>query len=280
MFNACLNAEEIADQLKMPAELDRHLHTHGYYGALRHNVRAVFQFYLSGFDGNPANLDTLPRAEVGKRLVALAGGADKAVAAAQGAFDRGDLRWAAQLLDGVLRAEPGHAAARNLLVRTYRQLGFAAEASTWRNFYLTGAQELLSGAPEKGVSRELVVDMLRHTPTERFLEAMAASVNGPKAEGLKLKINLVFSDTREAFVLQLDRSVMHHARVESPAVDAQATLTLTKPFFIGMMAGKAGAKELLMSDQTRIEGSALDLGRFFALLEKSAGNFPIVPARP
>lgn len=279
MFNAGMNAEEIADQLKLPAELDKFLHTHGYYGSLRHNVRAVFQFYLSSFDGNPANLDTLPRAEVGRRIVELAGGADKATAAAQAAFDKGDLRWAAQLLDWTLRTQPAQEQARALLIKTYRQLGYAAEASTWRNFYLTGAHELAAGPPEKGVSRELLLDMLKYTDTERFLEAMAASINGPKAEGLKLKINLVFSDTHEAYVLTLERSVMRHIKADQPAQDANATLTLTKPFFLRMMTGSAGAKDLLLSEETKIDGSKIDLGRFLTLLDKAPGTFAIVPGK-
>lgn len=243
-------------------------------------MRAVFQFYLSSFDGNPANLDTLPRTEIGKRMLALAGGADKAMAAAQAAFDQGDLRWTAQLLDWLLRAEPKHDAARGLLQRTYQQLGYASEASTWRNFYLSGAHELTAGPPEKGVSRAMLLDMLKYTATERFLEAMAASINGPKAEGLKLKINLVFSDTKEAFVLTLDRSVMRHAKADRPAAEANATLTLTKPFFLRMMTGSAGAKDLLLSDETQIEGSKIDLGRFLALLDKAPGTFAIVPPKP
>ena len=279
MFNGGMNAEEIADQLKLPAELDKFLHTHGYYGSLRHNVRAVFQFYLSSFDGNPANLDALPRAEVGRRIVELAGGADKAAAAAQAAFNKGDLRWAAQLLDWTLRAQPGLDSARALLAKTYRQLGYAAEASTWRNFYLTGARELETGPPDKAMSREMLLDLLKHTETERYLEAMAATLNGPKAEGTNLKINLVFSDTGDAFVLTVQRSVMRHAKVDKPAADANATLTLTKPFFLRMVTGGAGAKDLLMSDEIKIDGSKIDLGRFFALLDRVPGTFAIVPAR-
>jgi alkyl sulfatase BDS1-like metallo-beta-lactamase superfamily hydrolase len=68
---------------------------------------------------------------------------------------------------------------------------------------------------------------------------------------------------------------MHHHKA-APAADANATLTLTKPFFLQMMTGQAGATDLLLSDQTRIDGSKLDLGRFFALIEKAPGNFPIV----
>ena len=279
MFNSGMNAEEIADQLKVPAELDKFLHTHGYYGSLRHNVRAVFQFYLSSFDGNPANLDTLPRTEVGRRIVELAGGPDKATAAAKAAFDKGDLRWAAQLLDWTLRAQPAQAEARALLVKTYQQLGYAAEASTWRNFYLTGARELEAGPPEKGVSKAMLVDMLKYTDTERFLEAMASSINGPKAEGLTMKINLVFSDTKEAYVLTLSRSVMRHTKVTQAAGDANATLTLTKPFFLRMMTGGAGASDLLMSSETKIDGSKIDLGRFLSLIDKAPGTFAIVPPK-
>ena len=61
-----------------------------------------------------------------------------------------------------------------------------------------------------------------------------------------------------------------------PDKDANATLTLTKAFFLQMMAGQAGAKDLLLSDQTRIDGSTVDLGRFFAMIEKAPGTFPIV----
>jgi alkyl sulfatase BDS1-like metallo-beta-lactamase superfamily hydrolase len=69
--------------------------------------------------------------------------------------------------------------------------------------------------------------------------------------------------------------VLHH-RQAPPAGDANATLQLTKPFFLQMLTGGAGAKDLLLSDQTKIEGSRIDLGRFFALLDKAPGNFPIV----
>jgi alkyl sulfatase BDS1-like metallo-beta-lactamase superfamily hydrolase len=94
---------------------------------------------------------------------------------------------------------------------------------------------------------------------------------------VKLRINLVFSDTGEKYLLMLDRSVLRHARVDAPAADANATLTLTRPFFLRMMTGRAGAKDLLLSGDTRIDGSTLDLGRFFSLLDKAEGRFAIVP---
>ena len=49
--------------------------------------------------------------------------------------------------------------------------------------------------------------------------------------------------------------------------------------FLRMMTGGAGAKELLLLDETKIDGSKIDLGRFLALLDKAPGNFAIVPAK-
>ena len=275
LINAGLTPAEIADQIRLPKSLQNHFGTRGYYGDLRHNVKAVYQFYLGAYDGNPAHLDPLPPMDVAKRYVALAGGADKAVAAAQTAFDQGDYRWAAELLNHVVFADAGNQAARELLARAYDQLGYVAEASTWRNSYLTAAAELRGGAPKQGVNRAAFLDMLAQTPIERFLEAMAAGLNGPAAEGKDFKINLVLTDTRESYVLWIENAVLHHRRAE-PATDANATLTLTKGFFIRMMAGTAGAKDLLLSDDVKVSGSKIDLGRFLSLMDKAQGTFPIV----
>ncbi|HEU5295819.1 MAG TPA: alkyl sulfatase dimerization domain-containing protein [Burkholderiaceae bacterium] len=275
LINAGLTPREIADRVKLPASLQSHLGARGYYGDLRHNVKAVYQFYLGAYDGNPANLDPLPPQESAKRTVELIGGADKVVAAAQAAFDKGDYRWAAELLNQAVFAQPGHAGAKDLLVRTYEQLAFAAEASTWRNSYLTAAAELRNGPPKKGVDRSGFIDLLSQTPIERFLEAMAAGLDGPAAEGKDLKVNLVLSDTKESFVLWIENAVLHHKKA-APAADANATLTLTKPIFIKMMAGTAGVRDTLLSDDLKVSGSKVDLVRFFTLIDKAPGTFAIV----
>jgi alkyl sulfatase BDS1-like metallo-beta-lactamase superfamily hydrolase len=275
LMNAGLSASEIAEQLQLPDSLQSYLNNRGYYGTLSHNIKAVYQLYLGWFDAHPSNLDNLPPVDAAKRYVELAGGIDKIIAAAQKAFDAGEFRWSAELLKHAVYAEPKNKTASELLARSFEQMGYMAESAPWRNFYLSGALELRKGPPDKGLSREKMLDMLQHTPIERFLEAMAASLNGPKAAGLNLKINLIFSDLGESYVLQIENAVLHF-RQAPEASDANASLTLTKAFFLRMMTGSAGAKDLLLSDQTRIEGSRIDLGRFFSLLDNAPGNFPLV----
>ncbi|MDR3467853.1 MAG: alkyl sulfatase dimerization domain-containing protein [Xanthobacteraceae bacterium] len=275
LINAGLTPREIADEVRLPQSLASYFGARGYYGDLRHNVKAVYQFYIGAYDGNPANLDPLPPRQSARRYLDLIGGADKAVAAAQAAFDQGDYRWAAELLNHAVLGQPDHQGARELLARTYEQMGYMAEAATWRNSYLTAAAELRDGPPKAGIDRAALVDLLAQTPIERFLEAMAASLNGPSADGKALKINLVLSDTRESFVLWIENAVLHF-RKAAPAADANATLTLTKGFFIRMMAGTAGVTDFLLSGDVKVDGSSIDLVRFLALFDKAPGNFAIV----
>ena len=274
-MNAGLNAAEIAENLRLPPSLDEHLSVRGYYGTVRHNVKAVYQNYMGWFDAHPSNLDPLPALQASEKYVSLMGGVDKVVAAAQEAMGKAEYRWAAELLKHAVYVAPKNTQAKALLAQSFEKLGYSAESSAWRNFYLTGALELREGAPSKGMPRDGLIDMLSQTPIERFLEAMAASLNASKAEGQKLKINLVFSDTKQSFVLSLENSVLHHVQARSDQ-SANATLTLTQPFFIKMVLDQAGAKDLLLSNQTKIEGSKIDLALFFSMLDKAPGNFSIV----
>jgi hypothetical protein len=110
------------------------------------------------------------------------------VAAAQAAYDKGDFRWAAELLNHAVFGAPDNKAAKELLARTYEQMGYMSEAATWRNSYLTAAQELREWPAQEG-HRPLgnLIDMLYQTPTERFLEAMAAGLNGGRCRGQRLQ---------------------------------------------------------------------------------------------
>ena len=151
-MNAGLNAAEIAENLRLPPSLDEHLSVRGYYGTVRHNVKAVYQNYMGWFDAHPSNLDPLPALQASEKYVQLMGGVDKVVTAAQEAMAKTDYRWAAELLKHAVYVAPKHEKAKEMLAQSFEKLGFAAESSAWRNFYLTGALELRQGTPEKGIA--------------------------------------------------------------------------------------------------------------------------------
>ena len=273
-MNAGYTPSEIADKVQLPKSLADFMAVRGHYGDLRHNVKAVYQYCLGFFDGNPAHLNPLAPTDVGKRYVELAGGPDKAMAVAQKAYDQGDMRWAAELLNHVVMADASNKAAKELLAKSYEQMGYSAESATWRNAYLSGAQELRNGPPAKGISKAGAIDLLLQTPMERFLEAMAASLDGSAAEGKNYRINITLSDQKESYALWIDNAVLHFKRGQHP--EANATLTLTKPLFVKIIAGSACIQDTLLSDDLKVTGSKVDLVRFFGLIEKAPGTFGIV----
>ncbi len=275
MANEGLTPKEIAEEIALPESLQQSFANMGYYGTLKHNAKAVYQAYFGWYDGNPANLDPLPPVAAGERYVEYMGGAEELLRKASASFDEGDYRWVAEVLNHLVMAAPGNADARALLARTYDQLGYQAESGPWRDVYLSAAYELRHGPPEQGISLANAIDLLRHTPTERFLDAMAVRLNGPKAADEELTVNLVFTDLGETYVLVIENGVLHHYRRDADP-EANATLSLTRDAYLGLAAGAIGLTDLLTSDNITLEGSKLDLVRFFSLLERPEGTFDIV----
>ncbi|MEI7746269.1 MAG: alkyl sulfatase dimerization domain-containing protein, partial [Actinomycetota bacterium] len=74
LMNQGLTGTEIAEVLETPPALAEQWHTHGYYGSVSHNVKAIYQRYMGWYDANPANLWAYPPLEAARRYVAAMGG--------------------------------------------------------------------------------------------------------------------------------------------------------------------------------------------------------------
>ncbi len=267
--------DEIAESLQLPEELQSNFSTRGYYGTVKHNAKAVYQRYFGWFDGNPANLDPLPSTESAPKYVELMGGPKQVLEHGQAAIDRGEYRWAAEVLNHLVFAQPKNQQARETLARAYEQMGYQAESAPWRDVYLTGAFELRHGPPSKGFDQSKALDIARRAPVERFLDAMASRLDAGKAAGREMTVNLIFLDLDRSFVLSLKRSVLHH-REAPPDPQAEATLHISFDLYLRLNMGAAGLKETIFSDQLNVDGSRIALLRFMGLFDKPTGTFAIV----
>jgi len=266
---------EIAEALEFPETLRTSASNRGYYGTLKHNAKAVYQRYFGWYDGNPAHLDPLPAVQSAPRYVTAMGGADAVVMLAQEAYDEGDYRWVAELLNHVVFAEPDHLAAKTLLAQSYDQLGYQAESGPWRDVYLTAALELRQGAPKRGIGFANAEQLLRAVPIEEFMRVVATLVNGGRADGEVLTFNVIFTDVAQDYTLELYNAVLH-SRSGTLADDPNATLRISHDLFIRLIVGKAGLRETLFSEDVSVEGSSIDLLRFFSLLDPADEVFAIV----
>ncbi len=186
-------ALEIAEDLTGPPGLDDRFHIRGYYGTLSHNAKAVYQRYLGWFDANPAHLHPLPPVDAAVRYVEFMGGADAVIEKVRECIGAGDFRWAAQVLDHVVFAEPDHRDARLLQADVFEQLGYASESGPWRDFYLTGAHELRHGPTRIGGSMASNVDVLRAMTTEMLVDLIGVRLNGDRVQARRFRINLTIT---------------------------------------------------------------------------------------
>lgn len=270
---------EIAETLELPEEFQRHEHTRGFYGDLVHNAKAVYQRYLSWYDGNPANLHKHPPAEVGKRYVDLAGGADALLEHASSAFDRGDYRWVAELVNHLVFADPTNARARDLQARALEQLGYQAESATFRNAYLMGAMELRQGPPANPNPNVRARSLVREMTVDQVFDTISVRTISENLGGVSLATNWKFTDLRgtpdEQWTLGVSNRTIYSSR-GSHTSDAAATVTLARSKFLDIVLQDTTFVDAVKAGDVVIDGDAGALITIFGNLDTFSMGFPIV----
>jgi alkyl sulfatase BDS1-like metallo-beta-lactamase superfamily hydrolase len=270
LLNLGHTGPEIAEMLELPPALEQSWSTHGYYGSVSHNVKAIYQRYMGWYDGNPARLWQYPPREKAKRYVEFMGGADEAVAKARRSFEAGDLRWAAEVLDHVMFAEPGHAEAKQLLADVFEQLGFGSENGTWRCEFLSAATELRAGnfgTPTQTVS----LDIVAHLSPEMLFDALAIQIDGPKAWDLDLAIRWDLPDHGAAYRTTVRNGVLTYVK----GSDKPASLTLTVPA-AALIALAQGDIQAARGNGLTTDGDESQLTSLFSVLQPGDPNFNII----
>jgi alkyl sulfatase BDS1-like metallo-beta-lactamase superfamily hydrolase len=279
LLNRGYTPNEIAETLKMPASLANDWSTRGYYGTLSHNAKAAYQKYLGWYDANPANLSPLAPVDQARRTVEYMGGADAVVAHAREDFKAGDYRWVASIMNQVVFADPTNRHARELGADALEQLGYQAEAATWRNAYLMGAMELRNGVT-KLPAGALSLEMIRAIPTDAVFDLWAVRLNPEKAEGKTLVINWTFTDVGEIFTLNLENSALTNVRGKL-AAKADAGFTLTRATLNSVLVRQTTFPNAIKSGDITVNGEPGKFGEFIAMLDEVPADFPIVePLQP
>jgi alkyl sulfatase BDS1-like metallo-beta-lactamase superfamily hydrolase len=280
LMNHGLTASEIAETIRLPKSLDAAWHGRGYYGHIRHNVKAIYQKYLGWYDANPVHLDPLPPVESGKKYVEYMGGAEVILDRARKDFAKGEFRFVAQAVSHLVFAEPDNQAARAVLADIFEQLGYAAESSTWRNAYLFGAQELRQGMPKVPPRSPMPRETLAALRTEQLWDVLGVRLNGPKAEGKRIVLNWSFTDTGETFILNLENSALTYV-AGAQAADADAAFTLARGTLDEFIAKLTTFQDAVGSGKIKCTGNPMRLGELMMLMDEFPRMFEIVePKRP
>ncbi|QBE48926.1 alkyl/aryl-sulfatase [Leucobacter triazinivorans] len=268
MINQGLTGAEIAEVIQMPPALEAEWSTRGYYGSVSHNVKAIYQRYMGWFDGNPARLWPHPPQALAERYVAAIGGIDRVIEVAREAYEGGDFRWAATLLDHAVFVDAEHGEAKALYADTLEQLGYGAENGTWRNFFLSGATELREGnfgTPTVTNAPAIQAQL----SAEQLLDAIAITVNGPKAWDVRLEIDITFTDLDQNYRVSLRNGVLIYVQ-RDPDPSAALRITATKERLLHLLGGDTS------SDGLQLDGDAGVLTTLTGVLDPGDPEFNIV----
>lgn len=273
LANLGYTGAEISQMVKLPQSLASEWFNRDYYGTIQNNVRAIYTRYLGWYDGNVANLNPLPPEETAVRMVELMGGETEVIKKARQAFDKGEYRWVAQILNLVVFANPKNMEARNLEADALEQLGYQQESSTWRSAYLVGARELRTGQNAKMYTEPL--ELYGGMPEGSLFDALSVMLNGPRAEGKNLKINFIFPAAKSRYLMVLENSVIRTYKGKS-TTNADMTITTDKPSFIKLFFMQSPLDQIVSPGGLNIDGNKDQLKEFVGLLDVFDGKFNIV----
>ncbi|MBY0011695.1 alkyl/aryl-sulfatase [Paenibacillus typhae] len=275
LANLGLTMDEIAESIRLPESLGQFWANRGYYGTLKLNAKAVYNYYLGHYSAHPSDLDPLPPVEAGLKYLQYLGGAANVVRQAKADFDNGEYRWVAQVLKHVIFAEPDHEEAKALLADAFEQLGYQAESALWRNVYLTGAAELRNGLPQQERRSLRSAAWLTHIPVNEFFKQLAVRLNGLRAEGASLGLQIHFTDIRQDYALTVSNSVLIHKENRRLAAP-ELTLMGDRAFIYALLFGQLTPAEAIAADKIRLTGDAGQLSGFLSLFDSFSPLIPIV----
>lgn len=266
---------EIAEQVKLPKSIADRFSNRGYYGSLNHNVKATYVLHLGWYIGNPATLWELPPDEQAKRYVDMMGGADAVLKKAKEYYDKGDYRWVAEVVNHVVFADPNNQAAKNLQADTLEQLGYQAESGPWRNFYLTGAQELRNGVQKLPTPDTASPDTVKAMDLDLFFDFLAMRLKGPEVGDKHITLNLDFTDLKQKYTLEMVNGVLNHTEGVQ-AKDADATITLTRDTLNNIMLKQTTLKDAVSAGNVKINGNEGKLDELMSYMDNFDLWFNIV----
>jgi alkyl sulfatase BDS1-like metallo-beta-lactamase superfamily hydrolase len=289
---------ELSEMLVLPESLSWEWYNRGYYGTVNHDSKAVYQRYLGWYDANPATLHTLPPVAASRKYVEYMGGARAVLDRARRAFDEGDYRWVAEVVNHVVFAAPDSSnpdppdpvtlEAKLLQADALEQLGYQAESGPWRNVYLMGAHELRHGVSPLLRSEPLNPAVVAAMTLDQYFDYMGLRFDAPKAAARKIQqpitIDWIFTDTGQYYALELVDYTLPYTSYETAMAlpPADVTLTLTRTTLDAISSAEdftTAFFKAIADGDVAVKGNPMLVTAIFDLLDVFPANFNIVTPR-
>ncbi len=273
----------LSDKIGMPEELQNEWCAHGFYGTANHNAKAVYQRYIGWFDGNPVNLNRNMPTVSATKYVEYMNGYDAIVrkVAEELYLVNPNHAWIAEVLNLIMNADipEDKTLARNQLARSLRELGYRSEAATWRNMYLSAAEELSGVLPPENYQR-FDDDTIHTMSLDRILQLIGIMYDGKEGNPvLESSVMGVQTEGRrpEYASVRIGRGVVHYRTGYGCKREATFTVIGSKVDFFRALAEEDQAAQLRLFTTPESRQYADEL---LTHLRRFPINFPIMTPRP
>ena len=269
---------EIVEKVTMPPSLKDHPWLGEFYGTFKHAIPAIYAGYLGWFQGDPTDLDSLPRAEKAQRYVDLMGGRETVLAKAQEAIQAEEYTWAGELLRHLIVVNPQDPTACQLKAEALRKWGYAQFNANWRNWALMCALELdppESNSPKKGFVMA-PPGVAKAFSTEQIFRTMTVRLKAEVVGNTRLVVAFTIRDLKKSHALEI-RNGIAQFHAHAPCT-RDAELTFERSFLTEMILQKTTWPQGIQEGTVEVQGNVAVVDRFFRFFEPrvSMGEIQIV----
>ena len=221
---------------ELPPHLDIEPFTRPMYGTPWIIAPELYTGWVSWFGGDATDLLPTEPVTKARRYVELMGGRDKVLAVAKQAFDDGDGQFAAELTQLLVRIDKDDWDARHLKAASLRQRGYQEINTIARAWYLNGANELDGKVNPAGLMKLGMQTVQGTLGGAQLLESWRYQVDADKAGDKSLVLGFEFTDTADAYTVELRNSILEIR--PGPVPENIPTVSLSADQLRSVLAGE------------------------------------------
>ena len=273
--NQGVTINQIHNVYEVPPSLENEWYARGYHGSPEHNSRGVVNRYIGYWDANPTTLIPLSPENSAPLYVEMMG-AENIMRRGLELFEEGKYRYAQEILDKLVWAQPDNQEAKDLLADIFEQIGYQQENPGLRNSFLAGAMELRSGIPDGASPDSSGPDIVRAMSTELFLDFIGIRMDSKQAEDLNFTMNLITPDNGEKFAIELSNATF--TNVEGFLnEDPDLTITINRSDLENIMMGQKSFAASIEDGTAQADGNVDILAQLAKTLVTFEIGFEILP---
>jgi len=268
--NNRLPLEEILESAKLPQHLAEKPYLKENYGQVDWSVKALYQQNLGWFDADARHLYPMAAERAAKRMVRMAGGAEKVRVEIENALKNNEPRWAVHLITMLQQSDTIDVKAGNLLLAQ----GLSAIAKTVKNTngkaYLLASSKQLDESYVAPAIPNVSQEFMDAIPVETFVYGLANRLQASEALEIHQTVAIRFEDVKESFFITIRRGVVEISKDKllPGAPKPMATLVTDSETWKRNALKKVTETEMLLKGKLSVEGDVLDMRRFMGRFDK------------